>query len=80
METKKGAIVEMHQHASEQLTWITKGKVKATAAGKDYIVSAGEIIVLPANVPHCFEALKNTTSVSFYSPVRHAWKNSDYHN
>src|SRR6476661_1622646 len=54
---KKGAVIPLHHHINEQITWITKGSVKVYSQGKEYIVKEGEVMVIPANVPHEFFAL-----------------------
>jgi quercetin dioxygenase-like cupin family protein len=40
-------------------------------------VSAGELIVLPPNVPHAFEALEPTIDLDFFSPPRADWERGD---
>ncbi|QLH41951.1 MAG: cupin domain-containing protein [Coxiellaceae bacterium] len=69
----KGAIVHKHDHVSEQITYIVEGKVRVTAAGKEYIVSKGEVLVLPPNVEHEFVALEDTIDIDVFAPVRIDW-------
>lgn len=73
-ELKKGAIVPLHQHPNEQITYIVEGLVEVTAGGRKYRVGAGEVIVLPPNVPHEFLALEDTTDIDFFSPARADWQ------
>jgi quercetin dioxygenase-like cupin family protein len=73
---KKGAIVPLHHHDNEQYSIITAGSVKVTIADKIYIVKSGEGIIIPAGVPHKFEALEdNTIDIDFFSPKREDWIN-----
>jgi unsaturated pyranuronate lyase len=74
-DLKKGAVVPMHFHPNEQVTWITKGSVKVLSQGKEFIVKAGEIIIIPSNVPHEFHALEDTIDIDFFTPVRQDWLN-----
>jgi quercetin dioxygenase-like cupin family protein len=73
---KKGALIPLHFHPNEQITWITQGSVKVTSQGKDYTVKAGEVFVIPANVPHEFLALEDTIDIDFFTPVRQDWLNN----
>lgn len=71
---KKGAVVPTHQHSHEQYSLITQGSVKVIAGDREFIVKAGEGIIIPPNVPHSFIALEdNTIDIDFFSPVRTDW-------
>lgn len=74
---KKGAHIPMHKHPNEQITYILKGKVKINILDKGnkktYIISAGQVIVLPENVSHEFFALENTLDLDVHVPVRQDW-------
>jgi quercetin dioxygenase-like cupin family protein len=54
---KKGAVVPVHQRSNEQYSLITKGSVKVNILDKQYIVKAGQGIIIPPNVPHHFYSL-----------------------
>ena len=80
---KKGCIVPKHSHENEQLTYILEGalKFKIGDDGADEItVSAGEVLLIPSNVPHQAEALEETLDVDVFSPPRQDWldKKDDY--
>lgn len=70
---KKGALISLHFHPNEQTTWITRGSVKVTSQGKDYIVKAGGVLIIPAYVPHEFTALEDTIDIDSFTPVRADW-------
>lgn len=71
---KKGAVVPTHQHSNEQYSLITKGSVKVNILDKEYIVKAGQGIIIPPNVPHSFTALEDDTiDIDFFSPTRKDW-------
>lgn len=76
-EFETGAKIPLHHHPNEQITYILKGAVDVTVAGVKHRVSAGELIVLPPNVPHSFEALEPTTDLDFFSPPRADWERGD---
>jgi quercetin dioxygenase-like cupin family protein len=70
---KKGAIVPKHQHPNEQITYILKGCVKVTIEDKEYIVRAGQVLIIPPNTTHEFEALEDTIDLDVFSPPRQDW-------
>lgn len=70
----KGAVVPLHHHPNEQITWITAGSVEVFSQGKRFVVHAGEVIVFPANVPHEFHSLEDgTVDIDIFTPARQDW-------
>ncbi len=73
---KKGAIVPLHSHENEQLTYVLDGALKFWI-GKDQkqeiVVRSGEVLHLPSNVPHKAEALEDTVDIDVFSPPRQDW-------
>jgi quercetin dioxygenase-like cupin family protein len=73
---KKGCVVPLHHHENEQLTYILEGALKFWIGSEDaepIVVHAGEVLVLPSNVPHKAEALEDTLDVDFFTPPRQDW-------
>ena len=70
---KRGALVPMHAHESEQMTYILQGALRFLVAGDEIIVREGEVLHIPANVPHQAEALDDTLELDVFSPVRKDW-------
>ncbi|MDR6919906.1 cupin domain-containing protein [Chryseobacterium sp. S-02] len=71
---KKGAVVPTHQHINEQYSLITKGSVKVEILDKEYIVKAGDGIIIPPSTPHSFTALEDDTiDIDFFAPSRTDW-------
>jgi len=80
---KKGCIVPKHSHENEQLTYILEGALKFSIGddgAEEITVSAGEVLLIPSNVPHKAEALEETLDVDVFSPPRQDWleKKDDY--
>lgn len=80
---KKGCIVPKHSHENEQLTYILEGALQfwiGDDGAEEVIVSAGEVLLIPSNVPHKAEALEETVDVDVFSPPRQDWleKKDDY--
>src|SRR5262249_46936719 len=49
---KKGCIVPWHSHVNEQLSSIFEGALKFWIDGKEIVVRAGEVLVIPPSMPH----------------------------
>ena len=80
---KKGCIVPKHSHENEQLTYILDGALKFWIGDdecEEIIVRAGEVLLIPSNIPHKAEALEETLDVDVFSPPRQDWlqKTDDY--
>jgi quercetin dioxygenase-like cupin family protein len=79
---KKGSVVPRHSHENEQLTYILEGalRFKIGADGAEVIVvRAGEVLVIPSNVPHEAEALEDTLDVDVFNPPRQDWLDGTDH-
>ncbi|MGC1370626.1 MAG: cupin domain-containing protein [Candidatus Sulfotelmatobacter sp.] len=72
---KKGCIVPEHSHHNEQLTYILDGTLKFWIDGKEIEVHAGEVLCIPANMPHKAEALEDTVDLDVFNPPRADWIN-----
>jgi quercetin dioxygenase-like cupin family protein len=73
---KSGASVARHCHPNEQLTYIMQGALVfrvGEALEHEFTVKAGEILHIPANVPHCAHALEDTLDLDIFSPQRTDW-------
>lgn len=70
---KKGAVIPEHHHPNEQITYILSGAVKVFCQGKEYLVKKGEVLIIPPNAPHKFEALEDTIDMDVFSPPREDW-------
>ena len=70
---KKGCIVPEHSHQNEQVSYILEGALKFGIDGKEIVLSAGEVLTIPPNMPHSAEALEDTVSLDVFSPPRADW-------
>ncbi|MGH9747822.1 MAG: cupin domain-containing protein [Candidatus Acidiferrales bacterium] len=74
----RGAVVPRHSHRSEQYTMILSGALKFNFdGGETTTVHAGEILVIPAHVPHEAVALEDTVDIDFFAPRREEWIRGD---
>src|ERR1035441_4559088 len=76
---KKGCIVPEHSHHNEQLTYILDGELKFWIDGKQIVVHSGEVLCIPAHMPHKAEALEDTVDLDVFNPPRADWINKTDH-
>jgi quercetin dioxygenase-like cupin family protein len=73
---KKGTVVPKHVHEAEQISYIVEGKLRLQL-GEDgsqvFDVPAGEVLIIPSNVPHSAVALDDVYDIDVFSPPREDW-------
>lgn len=69
----KDAVVPRHSHVSEQFSLILSGALKFIFDDREVVVRGGEVLYIPANVPHSAVALEDTVDVDFFAPRREDW-------
>ena len=75
---EKGSVVPKHSHENEQLTYILEGALHfwiGEDQKEEIVVRAGEVLLIPSNVPHRALALEDTLDVDVFSPPRQDWLN-----
>lgn len=73
---KKGCIVPQHSHQNEQLTYVLEGCLRLWVGEhleQMVDVHAGEVLLIPSNIPHKAEALEDTLDLDVFSPPRQDW-------
>ncbi len=73
---KQGSIVPLHSHANEQMTYVHAGAMRfwiGANAAEEVLVRAGEVVVIPSNVPHQAEVLEDTLEMDIFTPPRQDW-------
>ncbi len=80
---EKDCVVPRHSHENEQITYVLEGALHfwiGENGEEEVIVRAGEVLVIPSNVPHMAKALEYTLDVDIFSPPRQDWidKTDDY--
>ena len=77
----KGAVVPLHQHLSEQITMMESGVLRfdfpSDAEAGEFILRAGDILVIPPHMPHRVEALEDSVAMELFSPAREDWIRGD---
>jgi quercetin dioxygenase-like cupin family protein len=70
---KRGALVPMHRHESEQMTYVLQGALRARVGDSEFTVREGEVLHIPSSTPHQAEALDDTLELDVFSPGRQEW-------
>lgn len=69
-EVDAHARFEMHEHASEQITHVLSGALYFDVDGQTHRVGPGEVIAIPAHVPHAvYTQTEPAVAVDAWSPV-----------
>src|ERR1700734_3468866 len=70
---KKGAKGPLHSHHNEQVTYILEGALHFFINGREFTVSAGEVLCIPPHMPHEAVALEDTVDLDIFNPPRQDW-------
>jgi quercetin dioxygenase-like cupin family protein len=76
-ELMKGSQVPEHSHENEQISYVLEGSLRFVLAGQPVDVGAGEVLIIPPNVPHSAEATQDCQALDIFSPVRQDWINKE---
>jgi quercetin dioxygenase-like cupin family protein len=71
----KGCLVPLHHHHNEQISMCVSGSMEFVLDGESITVHAGEVLVIPPNVPHSALALEDFVGLDIFSPPREDWIN-----
>jgi len=73
---EKGGVVPKHSHHNEQITYVLEGALKFLLGenqDQEVVVSAGEVLTIPPQLPHSVVALEDTLDVDIFNPPREDW-------
>ncbi len=70
---KKGALVPLHSHEAEQMSYVLQGALRFLIRDEEVMVREGEILHIPSWVEHQAEALEDTFTLDIFSPIRQDW-------
>ena len=74
---RKGCVVPEHSHPNEQLAFVLEGALEFNLRGETHTVRTGEVLVIPAGVPHSAIALEDTIDFDVFAPPRADWIRGD---
>src|ERR1700704_3640383 len=70
---KRGCLVPMHSHESEQMTYVLQGALRFLINGEEITVREGEVLHIPSGIEHQAEAIDDTFELDVFSPIRQDW-------
>jgi quercetin dioxygenase-like cupin family protein len=71
---EEGAVVPVHRHAHEQITYIVEGELSMEVEGKTHVLRPGDSLLFSSDVEHGATALQRTLVVDTFSPPREEYK------
>ena len=74
---RAGGVAARHHHENEEYCLIASGALKVVFDDREVTGKAGEILIIPPNVPHSFVALEDLMLLEFFTPVRQDWLRGD---
>ena len=77
---KDGFVVPMHSHINEQITQVISGKMRFVFGdedGNEIVVGPGDVLVIPANLPHEAHVIGDVFETDTWAPRREDWINQD---
>jgi quercetin dioxygenase-like cupin family protein len=74
---KKGAVVPLHQHVNEQVTMLQFGAIRFEMNGEQFVLRAGDVVVIPPDAAHRVEALEDSLATDLFTPAREDWIRGD---
>lgn len=69
----RGAVVPLHSHDHEQLSYVVSGKLKFHVAGEEIVVGPGEALQIPSWAEHGVDVIEDTVVIDTFAPVRQDW-------
>lgn len=73
---KKGCHVQKHHHENEQASYVLEGSMRFWLGENletERVLKAGEVVMIPPNLPHSAEALEDSLSLDVFGPPRQDW-------
>ncbi len=70
-----GARLPEHSHPHEQVANPIEGEFELTVGGESKVIRAGDVVVIPGNVPHSGRAVTDCRILDVFHPVREDYRN-----
>jgi quercetin dioxygenase-like cupin family protein len=74
VEITKGAILPLHHHPHEQITFILEGELEMTIGGETMTLKPGDFHVITSNTPHSAVAHMDCKLIDVFAPVREDYR------
>lgn len=76
MQFKDGFRVPLHSHENEQITQVISGSIQfwfGENKDQEMMLNAGELVVIPAHLPHEALMIGDVEEIDSWSPPRQDW-------
>lgn len=73
----KGSVVPLHHHVNQQVTMLQSGALEFEMDGNRVVLKAGDVLVIPPDMPHRVVALEESTATDLFTPARQDWIRGD---
>jgi len=70
IELAAGAVVPLHQHPHDQMSYLLAGRAECTSGGETHVLEAGMCALIPGHTPHSFRALTACRVLDTFTPAR----------
>jgi len=67
---EKGSTLPEHHHVHEQVTNVISGELEMTVGGETKVCKAGDVVVIPSDIPHSARALTDCRLIDVFQPAR----------
>jgi quercetin dioxygenase-like cupin family protein len=74
VELDDGVTFPTHHHPHEQAVNVLEGTLELVVDGETYRLSAGQVFVVPPDVPHSGRALTRCRVLDVFAPVREDYR------
>ena len=71
---EEGAVVPVHSHPHEQITYIVEGRLSMEVEGQTHVLGSGDSLLLPGGVEHGATVTERTLVIDTFSPPREDYK------
>lgn len=68
VEWPEGTATTPHNHANELVLSVVEGRLRAISGGQEFIMEAGDTVVIPAWVEHSYVALEDSLTFEAAGP------------
>ncbi len=73
----KGSVVPVHSHVNQQVTMLQSGALEFEMGGNRFVLKAGDVLVIPPDMPHRVVAIEESTATDLFTPAREDWIRGD---
>ena len=74
VEIDAGGSFPEHRHPHEQTVNVLEGELELSCAGSTYLLTPGQVFVIPPEAPHSGRALSRCRVLDVFAPVREDYR------